>query len=178
MRLLCTFPTAADFSPEIRVDVSFASILRECSILTFGGQVASPTAVGTVQNVEGNTEMHCKWFKSQHPLKGRAGPPKCLLYIPWCSLHSGKMSHPFAATMSSLKLMPLTKAAATAVEWQSTKPALGAEAMPLYELPMGVPFVLPFICRETKRHKMNSFAGCHYTELRPVGLEVVWHFCP
>ena len=46
--------------------------------------------------------------------------------------------------MSSLKLMPLTKAAATAVEWQSTKPALGAEAMPLYELLMGVPFVLPF----------------------------------
>ena len=137
MRLLCTFPTAADFSPEIRVDVSFASILRECSILTFGGQVASPTAVGTVQNVEGNTEIVCKWF---NPL----------------SHDSGKMSHPFAATMSSLKLMPLTKAAATAVEWQSTKPELGAEAMPLYELPMGVPFVLPFICRETKRHKMNS----------------------
>ena len=126
MRLLCTFPIAADFSPEIRVDVSFASILRECSILTFGGQVAGPTAVGTVQNVEGNTKIGCKWF---NPL----------------SHDSGKMSHPFAATMSSLKLMPLTKAAATAVEWQSTKPALGAEAMPLYELPMGVPFVLPFI---------------------------------
>ena len=62
MRLLCTFPTAADFSPEIRVDVSFASILRECSIFTFGGQVAGPTAVGTVQNVEGNTKIVCKWF--------------------------------------------------------------------------------------------------------------------
>ena len=147
MRLLCTFPTAADFSPEIRVDVSFASILRECSILTFGGQVAGPTAVGTVQNVEGNTKIGCKWF---NPL----------------SHDSGKMSHPFAATMSSLKLMPLTKAAATAVEWQSTKPAFGAEAMPLYELPMGVPFVLPFICRETKRHKMNSFAGFNLNVIR------------
>ena len=61
------------------------------------------------------------------------------------------MTHPFAATMSSLKLMPLTKAAATAVEWQSTKPPLGAETMLLlHVLLMAVLLMLPFNCENKK----------------------------
>ena len=68
------------------------------------------------------------------------------------------MTYPFAATMSSLKLMPLTKAAATAVEWQSTKPALlGAEAMLLHVLLMAVPLLmLPFICEKNMMSDRSS----------------------
>ena len=110
---------------------------------------------GILKQVEVDLRRNFRFIRGSRNL-GPISKPTCLL--------SKGATHPFAATMSSLKLMPLTKAAATAVEWQSTKPGLGAdEEIPLHVLLIAVPLKLLFIydkdekifCSMPRRKKMN-----------------------